>query len=169
MSNEKMKKPIYKRWWFILGVLLILSTAFNSEDEKPDEMNDKDVTTVAQQTENVADGKETETKEIKEEIDLTSTIKEIKDASNGFITDIEQFNGKSLGWSAVKVTVVDDWYQSQDYEKERFAEATSDAINSVLKQVGAVEKDKTVYVYFYDQYDKELAEQKLTGGFKIKR
>jgi len=50
MSEEKIKKPIYKRWWFILGVLLILSTAFNSEDEEPKKTDEANAAPVVEQT-----------------------------------------------------------------------------------------------------------------------
>ena len=50
MSEEKIKKPIYKRWWFILGVLLILSTAFNGEDEEPKKTDEANAAPVVEQT-----------------------------------------------------------------------------------------------------------------------
>lgn len=99
---------------------------------------------------------------------LLEVLDEMIELSNGVIVHIQP-HFTDGDWSSVAVTVSDAWYNSQEHEKERFAEQIRDTIVTIIKNAGKVEQDKTVSVYFFDTYKKELASPKITGGYKIKR
>ena len=96
-----------------------------------------------------------------------SSLNEIINISDGVIVKIQP-HFTDGDWSSVAVTVSDAWYYSQEHEKERFAESIGDTVTTVIKNTGKVDRDKTVSIYFYDTYEKELASPKIMGGYKIK-
>lgn len=89
--------------------------------------------------------------------------------SEGVIIDIRQSPYSSLEWQQMQVVVSDAWYESPEHEKERFAESVSAAVESAIYQSGIVKTDQSILTDFYDSYDKELASEKVFGGYKIKR
>lgn len=90
-------------------------------------------------------------------------LAEIVDKSDGVVVSIDKQPGRD-DWGVIKVVVSDAWYESPEHEKERFAEVFGSAVKSI---VGT--HDGTVLVNYYDTYDKELATEKIFGGWKIKR
>ncbi|OLS02413.1 hypothetical protein [Tissierella creatinophila] len=99
---------------------------------------------------------------------FNKAITELIEASEGIIIDIRPRFEKE-DWSAVSVTVSDVWYNSQEHEKERFAEQVGDTVSTLVTNGGKVEQNKPVLVYIMDTYNKELASPKITGGYKIKK
>ncbi len=76
----------------------------------------------------------------------------------------------SNDYKQVWVTVSDTWYNSQEYEKKRFAETVRDAVEYAIKHAGVQEKDATIVVDFYDTYGELLAEESIwTGNYEIKQ
>jgi hypothetical protein len=92
-----------------------------------------------------------------------NSMNELIKLSDGIIVEIVIDSG------IVDVTVSDSWYYSADYEKERFAEQVSGAIQSILISTEKAKSDEYIPVYFYDTYGKELATPKILGGYKIVR
>lgn len=94
-----------------------------------------------------------------------SSLQEMIKSSNGVIYKIEPDGS----WQIVLVTVSDDWYFSPEHEKERFAETIGGIIETLVKNAGKVNIDRSVNVYFYDMHGKELASPKFFGGYNIER
>ena len=82
--------------------------------------------------------------------------------SEGIIIEFQTL--KQDDYSIIRVIVGDAWYNSEEYQKERFAEALAAGIDEISKETGVSD---SVSVYFYDAYGKKLAEPKLLGGYKI--
>lgn len=97
---------------------------------------------------------------------LHMVLGEVIDKSNGTILQIRPYGDN---WSMIKVIIGDGWYYLQDYQKERFAEQSAELVEMIVKKSGKVNMDKTVGVFFYDRYNKELASPKMLGGYKILR
>lgn len=106
-------------------------------------------------------------KEKQDELFFTA-LNELIDSSDGVIINVQPHFTKD-DWSSVAVTISDSWYNSQEHEKERFAETIGDTVEKVVKNTEKVSGDKNITVYFYDTYQKELASPKIMGGYKIKR
>jgi len=83
---------------------------------------------------------------------------------DGIIVDFK--TGRQGDYSMIYVTVSDVWYNSETYQKERFAEDVAESIKRISKETGVSD---FVSVYFNDTHDKRLAEPKLFGGYKILR
>lgn len=109
-----------------------------------------------------------ETVKAKQDELFSEALSELKSLSNGIIIDVMPYFEKD-DWSAVAVIVSDAWYNSAEYEKERFAEQLGETIGTIVKNTGRVESDKTVNVYLFDSFNKKLAEPKILGGYKILR
>lgn len=99
---------------------------------------------------------------------FTDFMEELIASSDGVIINVQP-HFEDGDWSSAAVTVSDSWYNSQEHEKERFAESIGDTVKSVITNTNRVAEGKHVTVYFYDAYQKELASPKMTGGYKIKR
>ena len=99
---------------------------------------------------------------------LLNALNEMIKVSEGVILRIQPYL-QDNDWTAVAVTVSDAWYFSPDHEKERFAEQIGATVETIIKSSGIVPKDKTIFVYFLDSYQKELATPKILGGYKILR
>lgn len=99
---------------------------------------------------------------------FAAAINELIESSNGVIVKIQPYFDAG-DWSSAVVTVDDAWYNSQEHEKERFAESVAETVRNVIVNTGKASNDKTIPVYFYDTYQKELASPKMMGGYKIKR
>ncbi len=97
---------------------------------------------------------------------LDEAIQELISTSEGIITDIQPADE---AWNIIRVTISDAWYNSEDHEKERFAEQVSDTVQSIVKNSGKVKSDEIISVVLIDTYSKELATPKVLGGYKIKR
>ncbi len=95
---------------------------------------------------------------------FSKTLKEIVKASEGVILSI---NPRGNDWSMVDVVLSDSWYYSMDHEKERFAEQVQQLIETSVKNCGIISQNSYVSVYYYDNYNKRLAEPKILGGYKI--
>lgn len=95
-------------------------------------------------------------------------MNELIGSSGGVIVNIQPRFEKD-DWSAVSVIVSDVWYNSQDHEKERFAEQVGETVSTLVTNGGKVEPNKAVLVYVMDTYNKELASPKVLGGYKIKK
>ena len=106
---------------------------------------------------------------IEKEIDklLITALNELIATSQGVIIKIQP-HFEDSDWSSVAVTLSDAWYYLQEYEKERFAEQYADVIEKIIKNTGKVKSDEFVTVYYFDQYQKELAAPKVFGGYNIK-
>lgn len=100
---------------------------------------------------------------------LDNAINEMINVSKGIIKSIQPSDLKNEDWRIVRVVVSDNWYYSEDYEKERFAEQIGEMVKKMVLSSGIVPDDKVISVYFYDSYNKELASPKTFGGYKIKR
>lgn len=92
-------------------------------------------------------------------------IKSLIKSSKGIIVDVTPRYGER--WDMVNVVVSDVWYNSQDYEKERFAETVGGAVEKLVIDAG-LDKD-TVSVFFVDTYGKDLATPKMLGGYDIEK
>ena len=93
------------------------------------------------------------------------------DAMDGLITVsggviIEFQTLKKDDYSVIHVIVSDEWYKSEEYEKERFVEIAAENVDIISDETGVA---PFVSVYFYDAYGKKVAEPKLLGGYKILR
>lgn len=99
---------------------------------------------------------------------FVAAMNELIESSNGVIVNIQPYFDDN-DWSSAMVTVDDTWYNSQEHEKERFAETVAETVRTVIINTGKASKDKTIPVYFYDTYQKEVASPKVMGGYKIKR
>jgi len=99
---------------------------------------------------------------------LLQTFNEMIKASDGVILRIQPYL-KDNDWSSIAVTVSDAWYYSAEHEKERFAEQIGSTVETIIKTSGLIAKDKTIFVYFLDSHQKELAKPKMLGGYKIVR
>ena len=82
--------------------------------------------------------------------------------SDGVIIEVK--TARKDDCSIIHVIVSDAWYNSEEYQKERFAESVAEVIESISSESGV---SNSVSVYFYDANDKRLAEPKLFGGHKI--
>ena len=96
------------------------------------------------------------------DIAVEESLQAIIDLSNGVVIDIIPSPYGSDDWMTTWVIVSDAWYNSADHEKERFAESVGNAVKFALNGEASL-------VHFYDSYDKELAKEKILGGYKIKR
>ena len=94
--------------------------------------------------------------------------KELIESSGGVVVGIKPYLQEG-DWSTVAVTVSDVWYNSQEHEKERFAEQLQQTVSTLVKNGGKTDPDENVGVYFFDTYGKELATPKMFGGYKIKQ
>lgn len=99
---------------------------------------------------------------------LQLILDEIIAAMNGVILDIRA-NPYTEDWSQAEVIVSDDWYYSPEHEKERFAEMIGNTVKMAIYESGVKTKDEIILVKFYDAHYKELASEKLFGGYKIIR
>ncbi|WP_060210229.1 hypothetical protein [Sporosarcina koreensis] len=97
--------------------------------------------------------------EAEEEI-MQDALQAVIALSEGVVVDIAQGPGED--WEIVYATISDAWYLAEEYEKERFAETYGAAIKAALNE-------KPTFVNFYDTYGKEVASEKMFGGYKIKR
>lgn len=129
--------------------------------------NNKDGYNVNVKSGQVAYPNETEASEKANEL-LLSGLNELIESSEGIILGMNPAF-EDNDWTAVNIKVSDAWYNSQEHEKERFAETMADATKNIIYSSGFVGKDKLITVYFYDSYNKELASPKIMGGYKIKR
>lgn len=93
---------------------------------------------------------------------MLESLQAIIDVSEGIVLDIKPSPYSNGDWATTWVVVSDAWYDSADHEKERFAESVGGAVKMVIGEDAAL-------VHFYDAYDKELASEKIFGGYKIKR
>ena len=103
------------------------------------------------------------------EDELSQSLQLLIELSEGVVIDIRQSPYTSLGWQQVQVIVSDAWYESPEHEKERFAENVSGLVEAAIYQSGLVKTDQSILTDFIDSYDKELASEKVFGGYKIKR
>ncbi len=94
---------------------------------------------------------------------LAQKIDELIEVSEGVVVSITP---KNDDWSIMYVTVSDAWYQSEEYEQERFAGIVVDTLQKITRGYG--KEDGATVVSFYDTYDKEVATTKIMGGIKLK-
>lgn len=82
MGSEKVKKPIYKRWWFILIAAFIITAAIGAAldtGEKPNKASETPANAPSNETPETSADKEKE-EEVTKEIIVTMDVKEIADA-----------------------------------------------------------------------------------------
>lgn len=92
-------------------------------------------------------------------------IKELIEITQGVIIDIAPLDGKD--WTLTGVIVSDSWYESKDYEKERFAVQLSETLTALIKNYAKSDQE-FISVIIYDSFGKKLAEPKVFGGYEIK-
>ena len=90
------------------------------------------------------------------------SLQAIIDLSEGVVIDIKPSPYGTGDWSTTWVVVSDAWYDSPEHEQERFAESVGAAVKMAIGE-------DALLVHFYDSYDKELAKEKVMGGYKLKR
>lgn len=100
----------------------------------------------------------------KEQIDaeIRDSLQAIVDMPDSVVLDIKPSPYGDGSWETIWVVVSDAWYNSAEHEKERFAETVGDAVRFATN-------GEAMFVHFYDTYDKELAKEKVMGGYKIIR
>lgn len=97
---------------------------------------------------------------------MTAKLKEIYKQADGAILEIKP---RDNSWSQIDVTVSDSWYNSQDFQKERFVESYGTLISqTILEYKYVIKGDDRVYVYFIDEFGTRLASPKLFEGWKVK-
>lgn len=194
-GKESTKKPFYKNWKFWVGffAVMVVIGLFTPDEEKasepeaeavtpeksPEEIADEKAENERKEEEAAAkikaeeeaqaekekkkaekDAKDKEEKD-QRDVDNKEAVQSIIELSDGVIISIEP-NPFSDDWEVVQVTVSDAWYNTPEHEKERFAETMGATIKaSVFSEV--------THVHFFDSYGKELATEKIFGGYKIKR
>lgn len=97
-----------------------------------------------------------------------ATLNTFIEMSEGTLIKIEP-RLKDDDWRNVSIVVSDAWYYSEDFEKERFSESTSEMVKEVIKGFNLVPADKSILITFFDVNEKELASPKTFGGYDIKR
>lgn len=100
---------------------------------------------------------------------LATEIALIKELTQGIVIAVEKSPYGQDDWMITWVTVSDDWYDSEIHVKERFADQIGAQVKSSLYAAGAVKKGDPILVHFYDTHAKELAKEKIFGGYDIKR
>ncbi|MEK4850684.1 hypothetical protein NST04_12650 [Paenibacillus sp. FSL H7-0756] len=97
---------------------------------------------------------------------MAAKLKEIYKQADGAILKIKP---RDNSWSQIDVTVSDSWYNSQDFQKERFVESYGNLISQVvLDYKYVITGDDRVFVYFIDEFGTRLASPKLFEGWKVK-
>lgn len=103
------------------------------------------------------------------EEEINNTFQLLIELSEGIIVEIKQNPYGMLDWQQMHVVVSDVWYSTPEHEKERFAESVSLMVENAIHESGVIEADQTILTHFVDTYGKELATEKVFGGYKIKR
>jgi len=93
---------------------------------------------------------------------VRGALKGLVELSGGVVVDIKPSPYGDGSFETSWVIVSDAWYDSAEHEKERFAETIGNAVKLATN-------GEAKLVHFYDAYDKELASEKVFGGYKIKR
>jgi len=106
---------------------------------------------------------------VSQEEQVNKAFQLIIEISEGNVIAIRQSPYSGLEWQQMQVLVSDAWYNTPEHEKERFAESVGTAVKVAIYESGIIKTDKSILVDFVDQYDKELATEKLFGGYEIKR
>lgn len=138
------------------------------EEKKKDELAKQEAAKVKAEE----DKKKEAAKEVKKigyEERLNKAFQLIIEISEGNVITIRQSPYSASGWQQTQVMVSDAWYNTPEHEKERFAESVGTAVKVAIYESGIIKTDKSILVDFIDQYDKELANEKLFGGYEIKR
>ncbi|NJP36039.1 hypothetical protein [Alkalicoccus luteus] len=94
---------------------------------------------------------------------LNESITELIEITEGIVVDVELIGDER---EVAYVIVSDDWYYSPDYEKERFAEQIGSTVENMI--LNAYPEQRSVGVYFKDEYGADLASPKMFGGYDIK-
>ncbi|MET3658457.1 hypothetical protein [Sporosarcina psychrophila] len=100
---------------------------------------------------------------------LAVEIALIKELTEGIVVAVEKSPYGQDDWMITWVTVSDDWYDSEAHVKERFADQIGAQVKASLYAAGAVKQGDPILVHFYDINAKELAKEKIFGGYDIKR
>lgn len=138
------------------------------EEKKKEELAKKEAEKVkAEEKKKIEAAKVAEKTAMEDE--LSQSLQLLIELSEGVVIDIRQSPYTSLEWQQVQVIVSDAWYESPEHEKERFAENVSGLVEAAIYQSGLVKSDQSILTDFIDSYDKELASEKVFGGYKIKR
>ena len=103
---------------------------------------------------------------INEEID--STLKEIKTASEELIIKMVEEKGNEE-ISIVRIIVTDNWYNLENFEKEKIAELFGDLTRGLYVNTGKAKEIDQVTIIFQDTSGEELAISKTFGGYEIKK
>lgn len=168
------KKPFYRKWWFwviVAFVTLLIIGALSDGDEMASNGTPTPSPTAELTPEPTVEPTLTPEPTVEpptvepNEDGFNEAIAKLIAASEGVVVSIEA--GPLDEWDSAKVTLSDDWYYAEEYEKERFVEQVGDAISNVIRAFGMSDSER-VLVYFYDTYEKELAEPKFLGGYKLK-
>jgi len=101
--------------------------------------------------------------------DFETEIMLIRAATEGVVVAIEKSPYGVDSWTQTWVTVSDAWYDSEPHVKERFADTIGAQVKASLYATGAVKEGDSILVHFYDTHAKELAKEKIFGGYDIKR
>ena len=143
-----MKKPIYKRWWFIVIAIILVIGIINSLESSDDKQVKKDEPVI-----NKKENKETEVNEVNEESETTIEVDE-SIASVDYTAKIQR----------VKVnddvlTVVFDWENQSDWDPAHFpllGHVEVKQNGEVLEQVGDTERqNKQIKRNRFDVYGLE--------------
>jgi hypothetical protein len=179
---EKVKKPFYKRWWFIAFIIFVaLGVIFSPSEEERAATEAAEAAEVKAQEEAAAkkkaaaEAKKAEEKKAKEaeeakkkaEIDAIIALfqaagAEMVEKSGGIISDVNiAYNTNHF---AVQVFVDEaTWAVSNESEKMSFATTVGTSIENALSP-------HSTYVDIVSAANKDVvASQKLFGGWKIKR
>lgn len=100
---------------------------------------------------------------------VATEIALIKELTEGIVIAVEKSPYSPDDWMITRVTVSDDWYDSEPHVKERLADQIGAQVKASLYAAGAVNQGDPILVHFYDINAKELAKEKVFGGYEIKR
>ncbi|MDD3960123.1 MAG: hypothetical protein PHF65_08035 [Oscillospiraceae bacterium] len=145
MDNKSgVKKPFYKKWWFIVIVVLvglgIIGSLINQGDDG--EINTEETTTATEQTTGIAESKST-TEEKANFEDMTE--EEILEAISVDIADENgmEYMESSISTSIVKIKVGTMW--DEDHLMSKSAVCTVDLIEQIFEHTNA----DRIKVFFY--------------------
>jgi len=178
-SGKAKKRLITAIACLVLGVVAIQFTDSGKEaHEKAEEQQAKKEK--AEQAKEKAE-KEAEAKkkaEAKEEKDkkekeardkFANMVTDIQDSSNGIIHGINA-NWQTNHWRTKVYVSESAWSNSNESQKQSFVVSASNRVDNAIINSGLAKKDDPIFVDFYSfENGDEIASQKITGGFKIKR
>ncbi|MEG8975397.1 hypothetical protein U8Y98_01625 [Priestia megaterium] len=100
---------------------------------------------------------------------FANMVTDIQDSSNGIIHGINT-DWKTNHWRTKVYVSESAWSNSNESQKQSFVVSASNHVENAIINSGLAKKDDPIFVDFYSfENGDEIASQKITGGFKIKR